>query len=666
MHNFQDFQGHKTILLQEYENLIASGILPLTCKGVEVSQASIARDIDALQQERFVVSICGQVKVGKSTILNAMLFEQDILPNSVTPETAKLTEISWGLTPSFQADFYSQDEWNTLKESVIEGENYYEKYISPMLASLRTKYGMLYPEKELAKVKYVGNDLAELKEYVGSEGRYTPFVKYCHIQYPSELLKEVIVVDTPGTNDPNLIRSRETENWIGKSDAVVFVMYAGQALTVQDKSFIENFLMPVPSDKILLALSKVDTVQNGTQVQQYVEKALRDMEGFRKLIANQKTYGISPICSLYPKLRSMHESGKTQLGPEILEDIEFQLDQRRAETASFVKADGYLPEFIAAVEERLLKNKGEGLIDSHRQKIIAVYERGIGNQTVKVSQLEEKLGLLASSEEELKTKRDKIELSKDKLAKLLEKWKRDMAEQEKELDTYLWEQIVDVLKQVQKRADENIENHQVKNYLEQNLAWDVKGYFEEELQGFSNRINDKYKQLADKLEDHKEELKTEVYDLNVFIPEMINEILRMPDIWQVGEAVEQKIMSRLSPQILKELHKSRFLFFTNQERTKGNYKASLRELCTGSGQLRDCVRNAFSPELAKISGAAEEVSTAFLKALQGVSESLSEVVKGLISKGDGRKKIEEEITQIKRERSKYEKMLQMARDRLNT
>ena len=665
MHNLQDFQEQKTALMQEYENIIASGILPLTYGGLVINPASVAHDIEALQQERFVVSICGQVKVGKSTILNAMLFEQDILPNSVTPETAKLTEISWGLTPSFQAEFYSQDEWNTLKESVIEGDNYYEKYISPLLASLRTKNGILYPEKEIAKGKYVGNNLAELKEYVGSEGRYTPFVKYCRIQYPAELLKDVIVVDTPGTNDPNLIRSRETENWIGKSDAVVFVMYAGQALNAQDKKFIENFLMPVPSDKILLALSKIDTVHDGTQVQQYVEKSLREMEGFRKRIANQKTYGISPICSLYPKLRAMHESGKTQLGSEILEDIEFQLDQRKAETAPFVKADGYLPGFIAAVEDRLLKNKGTGLIDSHRQKIIAVYERGIGNQKQNISQLEEKLGLLASSTEELIAKRDKIERSKDKLAKLLEKWKQKMDEQRKELDTYLWEQIVDVLKQVQKRADENIENHQVKNYLEKNLAWDVKGYFEQELQGFSNRINNKYELLADELKDMKEKLKTEVYDLNVFVPEMINEILRMPDIWQVGEAVEQKIMSRLSPQILKELHKSRFLFFTNQERTKGNYYAALRELCTGSGQLRDCVRNAFSPELAKISGTAEEVSTAFLKALQGVSDSLSEVEKGLISKDDDRKKIEEEITQIERERSKYEKMLQMARGRLN-
>lgn len=52
-----------------------------------------------LQQEQQLLSIgiMGQVKAGKSSFLNALLFGgKPILPEAATPKTANLTKISYG------------------------------------------------------------------------------------------------------------------------------------------------------------------------------------------------------------------------------------------------------------------------------------------------------------------------------------------------------------------------------------------------------------------------------------------------------------------------------------------------------------------------------------------------------------------------------------------
>ncbi len=69
------------------------------------------------------VGIIGRVKAGKSSLLNALIFEGvEVLPKAATPMTASLTILKYANTLSTEAEFYSPKD-------ITELENEHERYV---------------------------------------------------------------------------------------------------------------------------------------------------------------------------------------------------------------------------------------------------------------------------------------------------------------------------------------------------------------------------------------------------------------------------------------------------------------------------------------------------------------------------------------------------------
>ncbi|NID07470.1 GTPase [Helicobacter pylori] len=69
------------------------------------------------------VGIIGRVKAGKSSLLNALIFEGvEVLPKAATPMTASLTVLKYAQSLSAQVEFYSQ-------EDILELKNEHERYV---------------------------------------------------------------------------------------------------------------------------------------------------------------------------------------------------------------------------------------------------------------------------------------------------------------------------------------------------------------------------------------------------------------------------------------------------------------------------------------------------------------------------------------------------------
>ena len=65
------------------------------------------------------VGIIGRVKAGKSSLLNALIFEGvDVLPKAATPMTASLTVLKYAQNLSAQVEFYSQNDILELKNKI--------------------------------------------------------------------------------------------------------------------------------------------------------------------------------------------------------------------------------------------------------------------------------------------------------------------------------------------------------------------------------------------------------------------------------------------------------------------------------------------------------------------------------------------------------------------
>lgn len=216
-----------------------------------------------LENDILTIGVIGQMKAGKSTFLNSFVFERDLLPSATTPMTAALSVITYGPTEELVVTFYDRDEWaeqkrNSERDPKEAGGNEVEK--SKILAA-----------KELVeKSKKLGSKITtllgttktdtldNLREYVGSDGRYVSITKSVEIHYPKEYLKGVRVVDTPGFNDPIVSREERTKEFLNSADVVLLMIYAGRPFDAKDREILFKNVKEVGVGKVIVAINKFD------------------------------------------------------------------------------------------------------------------------------------------------------------------------------------------------------------------------------------------------------------------------------------------------------------------------------------------------------------------------------------------------------------------------
>ena len=84
--------------------------------------------------------------------------------------------------------------------------------------------------------------------------------------YPLPLLKELNIVDTPGTNAVIRYHERLTNEFVPRSDLVLFTTSADHPLTESERQFLERIL--AWGKKVVFALNKADIIENDAALQE--------------------------------------------------------------------------------------------------------------------------------------------------------------------------------------------------------------------------------------------------------------------------------------------------------------------------------------------------------------------------------------------------------------
>ena len=84
--------------------------------------------------------------------------------------------------------------------------------------------------------------------------------------YPLELLRELNIVDTPGTNVVIRYHERLTDEFVPRSDLVLFATSADHPLTESERQFLERILSW--GKKVVFALNKADIIENESSLQE--------------------------------------------------------------------------------------------------------------------------------------------------------------------------------------------------------------------------------------------------------------------------------------------------------------------------------------------------------------------------------------------------------------
>jgi small GTP-binding protein len=169
-----------------------------------------------LKTDEVRLAVLGQMKRGKSSLLNALLGEP-ILPTGVLPLTSVVTEIRYAADPR---------------------------------ACIVYRSGL---SEEIA--------LADIGEYVTEalNPGNRKGVEALQLFYPSNLLRKgLVLVDTPGFGSTHSHNTVTTLGYLGKVDAAIIVFSVDPPITEVEASFIREIRKDIP--RLLFVLNKTDLV----------------------------------------------------------------------------------------------------------------------------------------------------------------------------------------------------------------------------------------------------------------------------------------------------------------------------------------------------------------------------------------------------------------------
>ncbi len=220
-----------------------------------------------LRESRYNVTFMGQIKVGKSTLLNALLGEE-IFPSGPIPLTPAITKF---VHNGEQARVVWQDG-DTGTKTLLE--NAHNPSSSEVYRILEDRFKALnnQHEQELQAQGFtLDNEIA-----IDEAAQKLPLVTV-HVDYPlTEELDEIELVDTPGTGDLVKARSDVIYDYIPRADAAVVVLKATQPLNDTEAEFIKKSLWDQGVRQLFFVLNKIDLL-NSVEDQQTTAQYVQDM-----------------------------------------------------------------------------------------------------------------------------------------------------------------------------------------------------------------------------------------------------------------------------------------------------------------------------------------------------------------------------------------------------
>ena len=360
---------------------------------------------DTLNSQKFSIGVTGIINSGKSTMLNALL-GQKLLGTSVVPETANLTIIKYAKEPKVIVKFWNIKEWQKI-ENEANTIHSIAKFVNETKKFFKDKIN-----------RYIKSDNKILQITPKELPKYTSAnhpSKLCNLVQSIELFSDIgfledgiEIVDTPGLDDPVVQREEITKAYLGKCDTLIHLMNVNQAATLSDINFIINTLLYHNISKLIIVLTKADTVskQEIEEVLLYtkssIKKSLQNInrgDSFDFIVQKLEFIPISAKEALYCKIY-----------PEIAKEKGFDLSQ-----TGLLKIEKSIRNLLFGKENE----KNKIVLNSLKIKLKNIIKSKIEN-------IELDLQLLFKTKDELKTLVKELENKNKEYRQLLSNIKEEI------------------------------------------------------------------------------------------------------------------------------------------------------------------------------------------------------------------------------------------------
>lgn len=392
--------------------------------------------VHKLDNEVLTIGVIGQMKAGKSTFLNAFVFERDVLPSATTPMTASLSVITYGDRERLVAEFYTPEEWQeqqmTAQRNLAEITSELERSKVQAAQELVAKADLLGSDLPSLLGKSREDSLDNLIEYVGADGRFISITKSVTIYYPKEYLKGVEIVDTPGFNDPIVSREERTKEFLSRADVVLMMLYAGRPFDATDRDIIFKNVAQCGVGKLVIGINKYDmplgsgeTEEEITEyVKEEIRKACKDCpdESLKALLLETNPLPLSAemaLLSCLPLERIQNTEHYKYAWDRHVKNFELgtQKDFRRMSLFDALSE---------RIQEIILNEKSEILFAKPRNAIKAEMQKRQHELTLDINTTRDLIKVLSMPDNELVEKKDAILRAKKRVEKRLDGFSEEL------------------------------------------------------------------------------------------------------------------------------------------------------------------------------------------------------------------------------------------------
>lgn len=275
--------------VQDFEDVLGDFMI--------LADAETAKKLGRIQQHiREIepsVTVIGQIKAGKTSLVNAMIGAPGLLPTDVNPWTSVVTSLHIN-TPSPEPNvkakfkFFDGAEWDRLisnggrigqlaaRAGADDELETLRLQVVAMREKARARLGRKFEMLLGTEHRYGKVDDSLLKRYVcvgdeeledDDQGRFVDITKSADLYVErADIPTSLCVRDTPGVNDTFMMREQITINAVRDSRSCIVVLSAHQALTTMDMALI-RLIAHRASREILIFVNRIDELSDpATQV----------------------------------------------------------------------------------------------------------------------------------------------------------------------------------------------------------------------------------------------------------------------------------------------------------------------------------------------------------------------------------------------------------------
>jgi GTP-binding protein EngB required for normal cell division len=249
--------------------------------------------VEDLESRVCRIAFVGQMNAGKSSLINVLVEQAGLLPADINPWTTVITRLHFAVhgkpTSGASFRFFSLNEWRRLAaggrtreltERIFPEFNWdnLEEQVAIMRKRAEQKLGsrletLLGTEQCYSTLtpgllnRYVGAGLPdEASGTPSSGGEFSDITKTADVFFDLGAFSfPTILIDTPGVNDPFLVRDEITRQSLQAADVCVIVVTARQPLSSADLGLL-RLLRSLDKKRLIIFCNKVDEIDNSEEV----------------------------------------------------------------------------------------------------------------------------------------------------------------------------------------------------------------------------------------------------------------------------------------------------------------------------------------------------------------------------------------------------------------